>query len=428
MSEMYFQQLSQAAPGARLLHLIAWYWISAAIGVAAELGIANLLADGPHASTDLATATGSHPSTLYRLLRTLASVGLFSEVEPGGFALTEMGAFLRTDHPQSLHGLTRYACGDRQWRLFGDLRYSVDTGQPAQYHVFGVSGTEYWVQRPEERAIFDAAMRSMTAQVMGAVVRAYDFSQFRTVVDGGGGHGALLTAILGVTPGLRGILLDHPYVAEGAKPHVAAAGVLDRCEVVGGDMFTEVPGGGDAYVFSRVIHDWDDARGSGVGQLPPRHGPGRAAVVDRGGDPAGGRPRLRQAERSQHAGRSRRAGAHGGGVSHAVRRDRLRADAGHPDTVPHEHHRRHAASRGRSIKRSRLSRMIPLRSWEVWSMPDRRRPRGSTTMAANDSTSTDNIMQAVAQYVMFFSQDVEGSPYALLMLTPPSTAQVCPVT
>jgi hypothetical protein len=250
---MYFQQLSQAAPGARLLHLIAWYWISAAIGVAAELGIANLLADGPHASTDLATAAGSHPSTLYRLLRTLGSVGLFSEVEPGRFALTEMGAFLRTDHPQSLHGLTRYACGDRQWHLFGDLRYSVDMGQPAQYHVFGVSGTEYWVQRPEERAIFDAAMRSMTAQVMGAVVRAYDFSQFRTVVDVGGGHGALLTAILGVTPGLRGILLDHPYVAEGAKPHVAAAGVLDRCEVVGGDMFTEVPGGGDAYVFSRVI-------------------------------------------------------------------------------------------------------------------------------------------------------------------------------
>jgi predicted O-methyltransferase YrrM len=112
----------------------------------------------------------------------------------------------------------------------------------------------------QQRPIFDAAMRSTTAQVMDAVVRAYDFSQCRTVVDVGGGHGALLTAILSATPGLRGVLLDLPGVAEGAQPHLAAAGVLDRCEVVGGDMCTAVPSGGDAYMFSRVIHDWDDAR------------------------------------------------------------------------------------------------------------------------------------------------------------------------
>jgi hypothetical protein len=228
MSDAYFQQLSQAAPGERLQHLIAGFWVSAAIGVAAELGLADLLADGPHASTGLATATGTHPSALYRL------------------------------------ALTRYACGDRQWRLFGDLRHSVETGQPAQLHVFGVSIRAYWGQHPEERAIFDAAMRNLTAQVMGAVVSAYDFSQFRTVVDVGGGNGALLAAILGGTPGLRGILLDLPEVPEGAKPHLAAAGVLDRCEVMGGDMFTAVPGGGDAYVLSRVIHDWDDARAAVV--------------------------------------------------------------------------------------------------------------------------------------------------------------------
>jgi len=257
MSDAYFQQLSQAAPGARLQHLITGYWVSAAIGVAAELGLADLLADGPHSSTDLAAATGSQPAALFRLLRTLASVGLFAEVEPGCFALTEMGALLRQDHPESLHGFTRYAYGNRQWYLFGDLRYSVETGQPAGPHVFGASNHESWMQ---QRPIFDAAMRSTTAQVMGAVVHAYNFSQCRTVVDVGGGHGALLTAILSATPGLRGILLDLPGVAEGAKPHLAAAGVLDRCEVVGGDMFTEVPSGGDAYVFSRVIHDWDDTR------------------------------------------------------------------------------------------------------------------------------------------------------------------------
>lgn len=259
-SDTYYQWLSQAAPGVRLQHLITGYWVSAAIGVAVELGLADLLADGPHASTDLATATGTHPAALYRLLRTLASVGLFTEEASGCFALTEMGALLRKDHSESLYGFTRYACGDREWRLFGDLRYSVETGQAAQHHVFGISGRAYWGQHPEERVIFDAAMRSIATQVMGAVVRAYDFSPFRTLVDVGGGHGALLTAILSVTPGLRGILLDLPGVAEGATPHLAAAGVLDRCEVVGGDMFTAVPGGGDAYMFSRVIHDWDDAR------------------------------------------------------------------------------------------------------------------------------------------------------------------------
>ena len=117
-SETYFQWLSQAAPNVRLHHLMSGYWISAAIGVAAELNLADLMADGSRVSTDLARVTGTHPAALYRLLRTLASVGLFTEVEPGHFALTEMGGLLRTDHPQSLHGLTRYNCGETQWRRF----------------------------------------------------------------------------------------------------------------------------------------------------------------------------------------------------------------------------------------------------------------------------------------------------------------------
>jgi hypothetical protein len=118
----------------------------------------------------------------------------------------------------------------------------------------------YWAEHPEERAIFDVAMRSTAVQVLDAVVRAYDFAPFHTVVDVGGGYGALLSAILTRTPGLRGVLFDRPEVAEGAKSSLASAGVLDRCEVVGGDMFVEIPRGGDAYVFSRVIHDRDDER------------------------------------------------------------------------------------------------------------------------------------------------------------------------
>jgi SAM-dependent methyltransferase len=259
-SETYFQWLNQAAPDVQLHHLMSGYWISAAIGVAAELNLADLMTEGARASTDLARMTGTHPAALYRLLWTLASVGLFTEVAPGHFALTEMGGLLRTDHPKSLHALTRYSTGETQWRRFGALRQSIETGQSVDLHVFGVRMSTYWADHPEERAILDAAVHSQAVQMMEAVVRAYDLSQFRTVVDVGGGYGALLAAILGATPGLRGILLDRPVVAEGATRHLVAAGVLDRCEVVGGDMFTEVPSGGDAYVFSRVIHDWDDER------------------------------------------------------------------------------------------------------------------------------------------------------------------------
>ncbi len=258
--ETYFQWLSQAAPDVQLHHLMSGYWISAAIGVAAELNLADLLADGPHVSSDLARMTGTDSSALYRLLRTLASVGLFTEVEPGHFALTEMGALLRADHPKSLHGLTRYNCGETQWRRFGALRQSIETGQSVDLHVFGVRMRTYWADHPEARAIFDVAMRSTAVQVVDAVVKAYDFAPFHTVVDVGGGYGALLSAVLTITPGLRGVLFDRPEVVEGATSSLASAGVLDRCEVVGGDMFAEIPGGGDAYVFSRVIHDWDDER------------------------------------------------------------------------------------------------------------------------------------------------------------------------
>src|SRR5262245_6985921 len=257
-SETYFQWLSHAAPDVQLHHLMAGYWISAAIGVAAELNLADLLAAGQQTSAALAQQTQTHPQTMYRLLRTLASVGLFTEVEPGAFALTVLGTLLRTDHPRSMRALTRYTCSRMQWQRFGALRRAVKTGRSVDREVLGMSGREYRNQHPEERETFNEAMVSGVRQVVDAVVRAYDFSAFQTLVDVGGGYGVLLAAILGTTPGLRGILLDRPVVAEGATRHLAAAGVLDRCEVVGGDMFTEVPSGGDAYVFSRVIHDWDD--------------------------------------------------------------------------------------------------------------------------------------------------------------------------
>ena len=257
-SATYLQWLSQATPDVQLHHLLSGYWISAAMGVAAELNLADRLAAGPQTSAALAQQTQTHPQAMYRLLRTLASVGLFTEVEPGSFALTALGELLRTDHPRSMRALTRYACGREQWQRWGALRRAVETGESVDREVLGMSGREYRNHHPEARETMNEAMVSLVRQVVDTVVRAYDFARFQTLVDVGGGYGGLLSALLHRTPGLRGVLFDRPEVAEGAQRRLAAAGVLDRCEVVGGDMFAAIPRGGDAYVFSRVIHDWDD--------------------------------------------------------------------------------------------------------------------------------------------------------------------------
>jgi precorrin-6B methylase 2 len=259
-SETYFQWLSQAAPHVQLHHLMSGYWISAAIKVAAELNLADLLAAGQQTSAVLAQQTQTHPQTMYRLLRTLASVGLFTEVEPGSFELTALGALLRTDHPMSMRALTRYACSRMQWQRFGALRRAVETGGSVDLEVLGMSGREYWNQHPEERETFNEAMVSIVRQVVDAVVRAYDFSRFQTLVDVGGGYGALMSAILTRTPQLQAVLFDRPEVIPGARAQLESAGVLDRCQVVGGDFFQRVPQGGDAYLCSRVIHDWNDER------------------------------------------------------------------------------------------------------------------------------------------------------------------------
>jgi hypothetical protein len=224
-SETYFQWLSQAAPHVQLHHLMSGYWISAAMNVAAELNLADLIAAGQQTSAALAQQTQTQ--TMYRLLRTLASVGLFTEVEPGSFELTALGVLLRTDHPMSMRALTRNACSRMQWQRFGALRRIVETGGSVDLEVLGMSGREYWNHHPEEREIFNEAMVSIVRQVGDAVVRAYDFSRFQTLVDVGGGYGALLSAILTRTPQLRAVLFDRPEVIPGARTHLESAGVLD---------------------------------------------------------------------------------------------------------------------------------------------------------------------------------------------------------
>ncbi len=246
-------------PPVRLVQMMTGYWISQSIYVAAKLGIADHLMDGPRTSEELAAACQAHAPSLYRLLRGLASVGVFTEVDAGRFALTPTAEWLRTDHPDSMRALA-IMYGEEQYQAWGGLLASIQTGAPAFDRRFGASYFHYLAEHPEPAATFNAAMTGWSAQVARAVVEAYDFSACATVVDVGGGHGTLLAAILTANPHLRGILVDLPHVAASATAFLGAAGVADRCQIIAGDFFEALPSGGDAYILAQILHDWDDER------------------------------------------------------------------------------------------------------------------------------------------------------------------------
>jgi hypothetical protein len=197
---------------------------------------------------------------LYRLLRALASVGIFTEVEPEQFGLTPMAEALRADAPASQRGMARLLAGEANWRTWGQLGHSVQTGQSAFQHVHGLDVWEYREQHPEANAVFNAAMTSGSALQAAAIVDAYDFSGFGTLMDVAGGHGLLLTTILAANPTLRGILAEQPHVVATARSILEESAVADRCTVVEVDFFASVPSGADAYVLKWIIHDWDDER------------------------------------------------------------------------------------------------------------------------------------------------------------------------
>jgi len=246
----------QLDPHWALYGLITGHYLSRAIYVAAKLGIADLLKGGPRHVADLAAATHSHAPSLHRLMLLLASAGVFAEAEAGCFRTTPMGECLRSDVPDSRRAHALLLAGPLQQRAWTRLLEIVQTGQgPSSQTLF-----PFLAKYPEEAAIFNEAMANKSAAVAKAFAATYDCSEFSTIVELGGGYGSLLGAILTANPKACGILFDLPHVAEQAQAHVRAAGLADRCQVVGGDFFEAVPSGGDAYVLQSVIHDWDDAQ------------------------------------------------------------------------------------------------------------------------------------------------------------------------
>jgi hypothetical protein len=241
-----------------LARLVDGFRVTQTIHAGVELGIPDLLADGERAADDLAEASGADPATLYRLLRALASLGILHEEDGRRFSLTELGQSLRAGVPGSIRAWVRLNGREYMWRSWGNLANAVRAGENSFRALHGTDVWEWRADHPEESAIFDEAMRSLTDGVNAAVLAAYDFGRFGTVVDVGGGNGALLAALLAAHPHLRGILFDQPHVVSGAPPVLEAAQVVDRCEIVGGSFFSSVPEGGDAYVLKSIIHDWED--------------------------------------------------------------------------------------------------------------------------------------------------------------------------
>jgi SAM-dependent methyltransferase len=261
-------------PQAVLYQLATAHYHSNALLVAAKLGVADLLQDGPRSAEQLAAATGTHAPSLRRVLRLLVSIGIFEEDEDGAFRLNSLGECLR-DVPGGVRAMVMLFTGTRVQDAWQDLEHCVRTGEPV-FRKRGLDNPFADPERtPEEVANFDAAMADFTRFAALAVAATYDFAPFRKVVDVGGGSGALLIGILAANPHLHGVVFDQPPAAERARRAIAESGLSDRCEAVEGDFFKEVPSGADLYVSKHVIHDWDDERATAILRschraMPPR--------------------------------------------------------------------------------------------------------------------------------------------------------------
>jgi SAM-dependent methyltransferase len=252
-------QSSQLFPAElrQMTQLIFGFMTSQAIAVAAKLGIADLLKEEPRTAEELANATKAQASSLNRLLRLLTSVGIFAEDANGKFQQTPLSELLRSDHPRSTQAFAIMSGSEFFWRPWGELHAAVMSGRSAFEHVFGARFFEHLAAHPNDAEVFNAGMTSASINDAAAVVAAYDFSRFDRVVDVGGGHGALLRAILSANPKLRGVLADRPAVVAGAEA-LRTGAMADRCEFTVVDFFSSVPGGADAYIMRWIIHDWND--------------------------------------------------------------------------------------------------------------------------------------------------------------------------
>jgi len=274
---------SPLPPDAQILQMGLACYISQALYVAAKLGIADRLTDSNKTAADLAVATGTHERSLYRVLRALSSVGVFSETEGRKFSNTPLSETLRTDAPNSTRDFIMFLGEEPHWRNLGYTIYSVKTGNPAWQHVHGEPVFPYLFNTNKDLGeIFNRAMISFSHQDIPPLLSAYDFAGIGTLADIGGGYGHLLAAVLKKYPAMKGVLFEAPQLIDGARGLINAEGVADRVEFVAGDFRKEIPVRADAYMLKHIIHDWYDDTNQSILKNIHNHMPdnGRVLIID----------------------------------------------------------------------------------------------------------------------------------------------------
>jgi hypothetical protein len=246
----------EVPPQVQMVQLLGGFQLSQALYVVAKLGIADQLVDGPRRATDVAAAVGAQPDAVSRLLRTLASVGVFTETEPGTFAVTPLGATLAAGQPGSVRGLA-LTWMETHYLPFAKLLETVRDGVPAADLHYGEPFFAWLSNHPDQVATFSEAMANLSDGIKVGALADLDASGLGTLVDVGGADGTLLAIVLAQSPNTRGVLFDLPHVVSGAAKTLAERGVADRVEVVGGDFFNELPKG-DGYMLAHILHDWAD--------------------------------------------------------------------------------------------------------------------------------------------------------------------------
>jgi hypothetical protein len=244
--------------------LIGAFIVSRMIYLAAELGIADLIASGSDTIAALAQKTRTHAPSLFRMMRALCANGVFEEIAPGQFGLGPMGAQLQSEIPGSVRNFARFFGDQRCWKCLGELEHTLRTGETGMQRVFGITGFEYLAAHPVEAAIFNGAMADVTRNMARVAIAGYDFSRYGVILDVGGGNGAFLSEILRHVPSPKGILFDVPEGLTEAQQTLRHADVARRCTVVAGDFFESVPSGADLMILKSVIHDWDDERATAI--------------------------------------------------------------------------------------------------------------------------------------------------------------------
>jgi len=253
--------MSARSPQEEMSRMIVGSWISQSLYVAAKLKLADQLAGGPRSVKDLARATGSHERSLYRLLRALASIGVFSESDErsGEFRLTPLAETLRSDVPGSQWAMA-VMMGEEHFQTWAHLLLSIQTGEIAFDRIYGQPIFDYLSEHPEQAQVFDAAMTSIHGRETETFLDGYDLTGVGTLADIGGGNGTNLAGILKRYPQLKAVLFDLPHVVERAKATLEQAGVLDRCQLISGSFFEKIDVKADAYFMRHIIHDWNDEK------------------------------------------------------------------------------------------------------------------------------------------------------------------------